>query len=127
MDRHPGLDFYLSANYLHHIKDAHHRSAGARLLMESSPLQMLLVARMEEKRPKQVTLGLLALPLTCQGSSQVTRSGLTSKRVGRCNPTMCHRWGDAILLCAKRKREALNVLMTFPGPLYEPRGNGFQI
>ena len=72
MDGHPGLDPYLSADYLHHIKDAHHRSAGARLLMESSPLQMLLVARMEGKRPEQVTLGLLALPLTCHGSSRHT-------------------------------------------------------
>lgn len=99
-----------STEYFYQVEHAHHRSAGASPPMKSSPFKTLLVAEMEGKRLGQITLWLVALPLTFHGPNQVTWSCLTSKGVGRCNPTMC-----------QEKRRGSECLLS------EPRVKGFQI
>lgn len=56
--------------------------------MESAPSKTLRVATAKGKRMWQITLWVLLRPLTFHGPNQVTWSCLTSKGVGRYNPTM---------------------------------------
>lgn len=64
----------------------------------------LLVATVEGKRKWQITLWLLALPLTFHWPHQVTQSCLASKRVRKC---------ESYYIPGK-KGEVVNVLKTFP-------------
>lgn len=101
--------------YLCHIEQAHHRSAGASPLTDSSPSETLLIVRAEGKRMWQTMLWLLALPLTFHLPNQVTWSCLTSRGVGKCNPTMFQE--------IRQSSECLNDLSSAPS---EPRVKSFQ-